>query len=493
MINYCGWGAHYPFLRTLGEFYYYGTIAGVIIVFLILAAKRLLALEYPPKKVIIFTVLSILMSFPAGYYGSRAATMFYKPFDQWSVAFFFENMFHGAIHTYHASLILPLIFGAVFCYFLRLRFLEVFDSIYLYVPLAHFFGRSTCLVIGCCWGRRVSLNLYGLDLVFQNPVPLYAMIVNLCIFLFLRRLYNNIYADPWGRQRYRGTVLASYFLIYATGRIVFEVFRRERIIYWGFTQAHFAMFIYILFAAAIFLVIWARYKSAPSAATDPPGEVGARYAQEINKLLSLAGLVISYVLLIFLMYHLTRTVRVWPWPFSRVHSLADAYMRIGAYAPMMVIPLYSLWWMKRCDMPIAEQLRWGRFTPYFLLALAMSIYYSMELLVFKRPPQIRGAVFWPPAIILSAMNAFSEEIMYRQALYGMLRRAAYSKWFAIPFQAVIYSIVHFMIAGAVLGLFSIIYGLVLGLVADRSRSIMPAIVCHFIIDIGCIGMPMLRM
>jgi len=50
----------------------------------------------------------------------------------------------------------------------------------------------------------------------------------------------------------------------------------------------------------------------------------------------------------------------------------------------------------------------------------------------------------------------------------------------------------FGVAGPVLGLFSIVYGFILGLVAQRSNSILPAIICHFIIDLGCIGMPILR-
>ncbi|MDA8139308.1 MAG: prolipoprotein diacylglyceryl transferase [Desulfobacteraceae bacterium] len=493
MITYLGWGAKYPWVRTLGEVYYYGTIIGVIVVFLILVGKRLLALGYPKKRVILFTVLSILMSFPAGYLGSRAATMFYKPFSQWSIAFFFENMFHGASHTYHASLIGPLVFGAIFCYFLRLHFLEVFDTIYLYVPMAHFFGRSACFLIGCCWGNRIAFNLYGLDIAFQNPVPIYDMAVNLCIFLFLRRLYATIYADPWPRQRYQGSVFAFYFVIYAAGRMVFEVFRTEHLISLELTQAQLAMIAYLLFAFSLFVVIWWRYQAAPSASADSPGPIALQSTGEIRKLFSLAILVVSYVLLTFLIFYLTRKIRVWPWPFSRVESLADAYLRVGAYLPMMLLPWFALTWMKRNGLPIWSQYRWTQFSPYFLVGLAMSIYYSLELLVFKRPMALRGLIFWPPAIMLSLMNAFAEEIMYRQALYGLLRRADYSKWIAIPAQAAIYSIIHFMIAGAILGIFSLIYGIVLGLVADRNRSITPAIICHFIIDIGCIGMPMLRM
>jgi membrane protease YdiL (CAAX protease family) len=100
--------------------------------------------------------------------------------------------------------------------------------------------------------------------------------------------------------------------------------------------------------------------------------------------------------------------------------------------------------------------------------------------------------FWPPVIIVSVMNAFCEEIMYRLALYRAIISANYSRWVALIVQSVVYSLIHFMVVGAVLGLFSLVYGFLLGLIVQRSKSVSQAIVCHFIIDIGCIGMPMLK-
>ncbi len=492
MINYFGWGKQWPWLKAFGEVYYYGTIIGVILVFLYLVGKRLLELGYPKNRVIVFTILSMAMSFPAGYLGSRAATMFYKPMSQWSVSFFIDQMFHGTSHTYHASLIFPLIFGAIFCFFLKMRFREVFDAIYMYVPLAHVFGRSACMVAGCCWGHRVGVSLFGVNLHFQNPMPLYAMISNFLIFAFLRRLYNNIYADPWTRQRYQGCVLACYFAIYASIRIVYEVFRRERRIAFGFTQAHYAMLIYAIFATVLLLVIWYLYKKQTSPA-DPPMGSALGHKMEIHKLFSLGGLLISYLVFIFFVYMFTRQLNVWPWPFKPVDSLSDAYMRILYYLPMMVVPVYSLYWLKRMGLPVIYQFKWQRFSPYFLLGLAVSIYYALDLTVFGRGVNhLRPLPFWVPAVILSVMNAFAEEVMYRQSLYGLLRHTGYSKWVSIPLQAMVYAIIHFMIAGALLGILSFFYGLVLGLMADRSKSILPGIICHFIIDIGCIGMPMMR-
>jgi membrane protease YdiL (CAAX protease family) len=83
--------------------------------------------------------------------------------------------------------------------------------------------------------------------------------------------------------------------------------------------------------------------------------------------------------------------------------------------------------------------------------------------------------------------------MYRLALYRLIRQAQYPKWVAGVVQSLVYSLIHYMISGALMGTFSLIYGLVMQLVVNRNRSIIPAIICHFIIDIGCIGLPVLRM
>ena len=368
MIRYFHWTQQYPLLKTLGEIYYYATIVVVMVVFMVLVSRRLRALDYPARRVRLFILLAIVVFLPAGYFGSRAATMFYKPYDQWSIGFFFENMFFGGSHTFHASLILPLLIGAILCRLMRLKFLETFDAIFLYMPFAHAFGRLACLIAGCCWGRVCRINLYGLQMHFQNPVPLYAIITNIGLFLFLRQLYNFVYADPHTRERYRGTILASYFMIYPAIRIIYEVFRSERRIYFGLTQAQYAMGIYLLFAAAIFLLILYRHRRRQWSPT-PRDESAGFNRDRLQRMISLALFVVSYLLIIFAVYHLTRNVRIWQWPFHRVSSLSEAYMRILYYLPMMAVPIYSLFWLKRSDMPILPHFRWNRFSWAFLLGL----------------------------------------------------------------------------------------------------------------------------
>ena len=52
-------------------------------------------------------------------------------------------------------------------------------------------------------------------------------------------------------------------------------------------------------------------------------------------------------------------------------------------------------------------------------------------------------------------------------------------------------IVHLAIGGPLFFVLSFIYGMVLGMVFERSRSVLPCVLCHFIIDIGVIGLPMM--
>ncbi|MBR9982375.1 MAG: CPBP family intramembrane metalloprotease, partial [Desulfatitalea sp.] len=349
-----------------------------------------------------------------------------------------------------------------------------------------------CLIVGCCWGRYVHLNFHGLQLGFQNPIPLYAIGANLILFLFLRRIYTHVYADPWTRERYRGAVLAGYFTLYPPIRIVFEMFRTERRVFYGLTHAQVAMGLFFIFGLILIGVVWHRYRQNRMAAITAPDPIAQEGRETLHRHFSLAGLLMILILANFLIHFLTREIRVWPWPIQPVQSLADAYARILFYLPMMVIPAGCLLWMRQSRIPIWPWFQWNRFSYTFFIALAMSLYYCIDLLVLKQMP-LRGAAFWPPVLVLSLMNAVAEEIMYRLALYQLLRRAAYSKWTANIVQAIIYSLIHFMIAGALLGIFALIYGLILGLVVERSKSLTPAIIVHFIIDLGAIGMPVLRM
>lgn len=480
MIKYLDLASGYPFARTLGEIYYYGVIFLAVVFFLFLAARRLYSLGYPKSRVMLFSAVFIPAACLLAYLGSRAATMFYRPVSAWSPTFLLENMLHGGRHTFHGALILPVVLLVVLCRVFRFKVFEALDAFFLYVPLVHALGRSACFVVGCCWGGYVSMYVPGSVVRFPNPVPLYAIGVNVAIFFFLRRVYTRVYADTARRSRYAGAVAAGYLLLYAPVRIVFEFFRTEPRIYAHLTQAQVAMGFFVLAGVVLLLVI-----SRRGTKQKIPADA------DLTNLFSAAALLAFLVLANFMIIYLTRQARLWPWPIRPVGSLAEAYGRVFYYMPMMGIPLFCLYWLRKFREPIRPWFQWNRFSYTFLLALGASAYYSVDLLVLK-DVDLRGPAFWAPVLIMSLMNAPAEEVMYRLGLYSLLKRASYTRLTANVVQALVFSLIHFMIAGALFGVFAFVYGLVLGVVAERNKSIIPAMICHFVIDWGTIGMPLLR-
>jgi membrane protease YdiL (CAAX protease family) len=364
------------------------------------------------------------------------------------------------------------------------------DAAGLYLPLLHLFCEFYRLMPGGIQDQYTSIRLYGLHLRFQNPTPLYALIADVGLFLFLKRLHTATHNGEVMRARFAGVVFASYLMLHASLGIVISVFENEIPVYLDLTMTQLTMAVYILLSVSIFAGVFftsSDFKTKKQSAhfADGPGD-------DPKRLLSAAGLAVFYLMTTFLIYYLTRVVMVWKWPIVPVVSLADAYARLLYYMPVMVIAASALVWMRKNNEPIRPWFSRGRFSGVFVIGLLASMYYSFELLVLKGHT-FRGVEFWPPVIILSVLNAACEEIMYRLAFCRAIIRAGYSGWVALIVQSVAYSLIHFMVVGAVLGLLSLFYGFILGLIVQRSKSVSQAMVCHFIIDIGCIGMPLLRL
>ena len=113
-----------------------------------------------------------------------------------------------------------------------LRFLETADVVAPSIPLGHAVGRIGCLMAGCCWGGRCDLPWaitytdprahanVGTPLgVPVHPFPVYAMLFNLSLYLFLAWLYRRGVAT--------GRVFASYLMLYGTGRFLLEFTRGD--------------------------------------------------------------------------------------------------------------------------------------------------------------------------------------------------------------------------------------------------------------------------
>jgi len=237
----------FPLLGTILNSIYYTLIYAGIVVSCIFIYKRLTEnLGYSKRRIAVFVFLAFLFSFPAGVISSRAANMFYYPITLWNAEFFGEQFINGKNQTFHASLALPAILIFILMSAFKIRYWEGLDTIFLHIPMAHAFGRTGCFLVGCCYGNRISFSFLGKEVSFENPVPLYAVIGNILLYLFLKRCFNRIYCKENERRKGTGTVTAFYLIGYGIMRFCLEMIRKEKIIAFGLTQAQLVMIVFIL-------------------------------------------------------------------------------------------------------------------------------------------------------------------------------------------------------------------------------------------------------
>ncbi|MCF8035281.1 MAG: prolipoprotein diacylglyceryl transferase [Desulfobacteraceae bacterium] len=483
MFRYLGLSTTYPeIFQTVNLILYNGLMGIAVLAGLVLILGRLDNLGYSRKQQITLSLFTVFVAFPAGYLGSHAAGMFYQHVDSWSLSVFIENAVSGDSHTYHASIIAPAVVLLVFFRVMRYNTKELMDTILLYVPLGHAIGRVACLLIGCCWGRWIHPEFFGVYLTrFPNPVPLYAIFLNIGIFFVLRRLYENIYRSSAPNRAYGGIVAGAYLLLYGSVRMALEIFRTNRKFFLGLTQAQVVMAVFVLFGGCILIRIAWKNRRSPAHKTAPERELG--------RVLSLVGLIAVYLVMLAGTFHL-RKMHVLPWPMTAAADLEAAWFSVLYYFPYLLFPVVSLFWVRAAGIPIWTDFRWIRFHPVLYAGLLCSIGYSLYLLVLI-DPCIKGGAFWLPVVILSIMNATGEEFAFRQAFFRVLKKAGYGSLLTNGAQSLLYALPHFVIGGVSFGVFALVYGFLLGLVRIHTGSVTPCVICHFLIDIGCIGLPVL--
>ena len=116
----------------------------------------------------------------------------------------------------------------------KLRFLPTADVLIPSVSLGQAIGRIGCLSAGCCWGGHCNLPwaiTYTSEIAHENvgtplgvplhPFPVYAMIYNFSLYLFLAWLYKKGVTA--------GRVLEAYLIGYGIGRFLLEFMRGDAI------------------------------------------------------------------------------------------------------------------------------------------------------------------------------------------------------------------------------------------------------------------------
>ncbi len=470
----------YPLLGTLLNAIYYSLIIIAMMVSLLLAFRQLLLLGYDRARVRRLIITFMIIIFPVAMISGRAANMFYYPSSYWSIGFFFEQITAGRFVTYHASFIVTAILFIALIIAMRFPLLEVVDTIIMYIPLGHAIGRVGCLLVGCCWGNRITLTLLGSTYTFQNPIPLYAIILNLGIFFILRKTYNWIYHS--GNREYSGLVIPLYLILYGNVRMILEVFRTELVVYRGLTQAQIIMIFFIILGALIFIALMLR------STVRRDGSEQKSSSRHKEHYLAITGFAVYGIIFAILTFTLLSKGIV-QWPFHRMRTVTEAYRAILEYAPFAVIASLSIFWLKSAGLSLSESFKWKKISPSFYAGIAVSLGYSLYLLMHVRFG-LDSRAFWPPVIILSGLNALAEEILFRLVLFTLLRKVM-NFHLANGIQSLVYAPVHLFIGGPVFGILAFAYGILLGYIREKNASIVPCIICHFLIDLGAIGAPLL--
>lgn len=182
--------------------------------------------------------------------------------------------------------------------------------------------------------------------------------------------------------------------------------------------------------------------------------------------------------------------RLIPWPFRRADTLGVTYLRILIYSPFAVLSVISICFLKMAGLRVRENIFWRRLSGSFFVGLFISIVYTAYLFMTNRFG-LKGIEYIPPVILMSALNAVSEEFLFRLVLFQLLIPVTGSSGLSNGLQAFIYGLPHLFIGGPLFFAYAVVYGFILGWVAKTNSSVIPAVICHFAIDLGAIGLPLL--
>jgi phosphatidylglycerol:prolipoprotein diacylglycerol transferase len=468
------------------NYIYNGFVVLAVAIGLYLVYRAMLAAGHERARLLKFFGIITVFILPAGYISSRAANIFYQPRELWTFGLFWDIITSNTYHTFHASILLPAVLIIILLLLMRFRYWDVSDAFFVHIPLSNAVGRIACFLVGCCWGRQLDFSLFGLHLSFYNPVPLYEIAYNAAIYLVLRKMHARIYApgNLNARALEGGKITALYLILYGDIRFMMEFLRTESVVAWGLTQAQLAMMAFVAVGALILIGINLR---ARLATMDAAARINAvrRYS---------AGGFVAYFFVFFGIIALLMRSGMVKWPLFPVDTVAEAYGRIPVYLPVFFLESAALLLLWKLRIPIAGAFTLRReklLNPWFLVGIAGSLIYTVALF-YLTTYSIRGAAFWPPVIIFSVLNAFAEETFFRVSFYGLLRASGAGALAANAGQAALYSVIHLAVGGPLFMLYSLAYGLVLGRMYEKTGSIIPCLICHFIIDIGVIGLPLLQ-
>ncbi|MDP2599130.1 MAG: prolipoprotein diacylglyceryl transferase [Deltaproteobacteria bacterium] len=191
---------------------------------------------------VIYGIDMAIIGIVAGFLGGRVAHVLVEaPAYYWEEPVRFFYFWQGGFVSWGAYIFVL----ASWYFYLTWRkqpVLAYFDAASMILPVLFFFGRTGCLLAGCCFGKPTD---FLISLTFTDPgstayqyhpnIPLHATQVYLMLnVLFIQMVLWFVYKKRW---RFQGQLLSILFLMYPVGRFLIEFLRGDidRGVYFGGT------------------------------------------------------------------------------------------------------------------------------------------------------------------------------------------------------------------------------------------------------------------
>jgi phosphatidylglycerol:prolipoprotein diacylglycerol transferase len=136
-------------------------------------------------------------------------------------------IWHGGL-VFYGGLIGAIIAGAIYLCWKKLPMWKIADVLAPSIALGSVFGRTGCLLNGCCYGRASDLP-WAITFPADNPLnpptypvhptEIYDALLNLGLYFFLAWLFR--------RKKFDGQIFSTYLLCYAVTRSFVEYFRGD--------------------------------------------------------------------------------------------------------------------------------------------------------------------------------------------------------------------------------------------------------------------------
>jgi phosphatidylglycerol---prolipoprotein diacylglyceryl transferase len=133
---------------------------------------------------------------------------------------------------FYGGVIGALLVLLIYSYIYQMPLISVLDTFAAALPIGHAIGRLGCFCAGCCYGKPTTLP-WGVT--FSNPLAARIAGTPLGVRLHPTELYEaaaefvNFLILVWmgKRQRFKGQILGTYFLLYGAERGTIEFFRGD--------------------------------------------------------------------------------------------------------------------------------------------------------------------------------------------------------------------------------------------------------------------------